>query len=1087
MKHFLSSLLLLTAAVLSGGPNLLRNSDMLEYDKTTFAPRFWNLSKKTNSGVDTKVTPEKGINSLRIDPRALCTTTVPVKGGHIYKCSFLLKTEDFQWMTAASFQILWYKNGRPMFKGKHWAMNIKNTQGGHNWSKIEMANCEVPAGATHAQIRLLQVFHPSGKCWFAKMRMEEQLQGDPFKNRVAQIAPVRNMTMEKAFDEANWKNAVYMDDFLVPHTGLKAKNPTHARIAYDNDAIWVYFRNIQKGIGNAAKKASRFDNQDCVELFFLPPGQEYQYHILLPRVGKLFTCTEKWNDGNWPMKLHPWKDHGIQTKVKLEKDQWLAVIRIPFKSMKTKAPAPDAEWRGNLCRSVFTGGREESAWSFLKEPHFQFTGDFGKFIFATRSPVIRNITISNDGCGAEITNTGRKPESYQISFVRHNDKRSFVATEKKVTVAPGATQVMELIDKTDLASMRYVEIRDSKGKLIRKHCGMPIKEFLAFSVFDPENIRSQTLYLATDTPFFMAMNMRHSLDVVNKKRRHGLILRHEKAFDLYMELPREIKMTGLTFADSWLRPGLVKPTVKPITRNGAKLNLWKFEMPFIVRWKDNAFIFFYECKSAPDKDLTGNYYFVHNGKAMQKHEMKFRTMKIGKIKRNFKRFLVDPGLLTIKMLTWWLPKDTVRNYKKFGFNWLGITVEKMKNKKFYTGNDPKTNEDYYDLLFNDMKRTGEKLYLKTFITSSGPNSWGWTNRDLTARAYDWNGKHPLNQYNYPALCPGYRGKFYEQWVQRLIQCSAFAKYRITWLGLDLELWPPDVWKKICFCERCLKQFKEFCKKHGRTEYINKDPKKIVSAGKDKAFLAFWERYKQYQHSVFITDCAKRVAATVKGEPTTSPWKGFVVSDWRSPGSLDEGTLNLHEVPLYNSPDNNYLKMKRLMEKCNYRKDVVCSTTFGQTDGCPDFHVREEQIKDNIYECAAFGMQGIVWYYVTSMEPRRLKCAIEGLNTLLPLENLIMDGRISKKISSNFPKYPATRLVLGDESLIGVRTYNADQDVKMKIRLTDLKKPVSVYECETGRKIATITPEKPEFTYLAKKHCCRLLYAGPDAKWQKRNK
>ena len=169
------------------------------------------------------------------------------------------------------------------------------------------------------------------------------------------------------------------------------------------------------------------------------------------------------------------------------------------------------------------------------------------------------------------------------------------------------------------------------------------------------------------------------------------------------------------------------------------------------------------------KNLSGSYYFVQNGKEMPRHEMNFRTMKVGKLKKDFKRFLVDPGLLNVKTLTWWLPKNTARSFKRLGFNWVGITVAKAKNKTFYSGNNPKTDEDYYDLLIQDSKRPGGKLFYKTFITSSGPNSWKWTKTDPEPRAKDWFGKHPLNQYNYPALCPSYRGKYFQEWVQRLIE------------------------------------------------------------------------------------------------------------------------------------------------------------------------------------------------------------------------------------------------------------------------------------------------------------------------------
>ena len=135
-------LFLFAALQLFAGQNLIKNPLMLEVNPKTGGPKGWNVNLKSGSGIDTKVTPEKGVNSLRIIGNNAHTTSVKVKGGHIYKCSYLLKTEGFEWMTAASFQILWFKGNKPMFKGKYWNMKIKNIQGGHNWTKVE-----IPAGS----------------------------------------------------------------------------------------------------------------------------------------------------------------------------------------------------------------------------------------------------------------------------------------------------------------------------------------------------------------------------------------------------------------------------------------------------------------------------------------------------------------------------------------------------------------------------------------------------------------------------------------------------------------------------------------------------------------------------------------------------------------------------------------------------------------------------------------------------------------------------------------------------------------------------------------------------------------------------
>ena len=56
---------------------------------------------------------------------------------------------------------------------------------------------------------------------------------------------------------------------------------------------------------------------------------------------------------------------------------------------------------------------------------------------------------------------------------------------------------------------------------------------------------------------------------------------------------------------------------------------------------------------------------------------------------------------------------------------------------------------------------------------------------------------------------------------------------------------------------------------------------------------------------------------------------------------------------------------------------------------------------------------------------------------------------------------------------------------MKIRMEGITKPLSIYECETGKLIGKITPQNPIFSYTIKKHCCRLLDAGTEQQWNER--
>lgn len=101
----LSICLLVLGYYFCHGENLVANGDFLQLDANG-KPAGWRGSVHPDSGPDTGIRPE-GRNSYRLTGDQLLSTTVRgIKPGHVYDCSFILKTEGFKWRTAASFQIL---------------------------------------------------------------------------------------------------------------------------------------------------------------------------------------------------------------------------------------------------------------------------------------------------------------------------------------------------------------------------------------------------------------------------------------------------------------------------------------------------------------------------------------------------------------------------------------------------------------------------------------------------------------------------------------------------------------------------------------------------------------------------------------------------------------------------------------------------------------------------------------------------------------------------------------------------------------------------------------------------------------------
>lgn len=1084
-KSLIFTLLLLFGECFASG-NLIKNGDFLEVDGKG-KPVGWTGGMDPQSGVDTVIHPE-GKNAYRFtDSGNMLSTVVKVEEGKTYKVNYLLKTESFKWLSAASFQILWLgKDGKPLFhdiNGKpNWIMKIKNSQGGHNWTPVEMTGCTAPKNAFFAEIRLGIVFESVGSAWFTGISMVETEAGDSFANRIAAIPYDGKIDMMDFFNEGNWKNSAELADFLLPGTGTRAKYKTNVRIKYDSEAIYLNFQAFQPASDKLnAENRKNMDQQDAIEVFFLPPGAEFQYHLLLNPNGKLFTCTEKWNDGNWPAKLHPWDDNGVETVMEYKPDFWRAGLKIPFKGMRQSIPNEGTAWRASFCRSVYTDKTEFSAWAFLKESHFQFTADFGKIIFSKDMPGLRNIMITADGASMEILNAASKETELGVSFVRHVKDNASLTAPRKLKLTPGENKIYSLQEAAQGADMRFLEIREG-DKILAKHCNMPSKTYLAFGLFDPEGVRGKVINLAVDTPFFMAFNFRHNLD---GKSRHRIIQREDEAFDLYMDVPEGLKLSGMMFdAGDWRQTPLIKPEISPSKNKG--MNAYKFEMPFIINWVEPSFLIFYECSLPEGQDFTSSYYLTRKGEPLQKNELLFRTMKIGKVKKTPERFFHEPTLMGANVLYYWLPKNTIESYRALGLNRICIMVEPGKNTVPYVGDQPKSREDFYDLIFAEMKAKKLPLFISTIQTSAGPQAWIWTDKDPDARAIGIDGKDaPYNQYNYPSLCPTYRGKFFQEYTDRLVNSYAFKKYRCTWLSLDMELWPPDVWSAICYCPRCLEKFKEYCKNH-KAEWAERDPKAVIRENKDEEFRKLWEDFKTESYRDFLATTIDRVKKSVEGCPMTSPRSVFSTSDWTKPKKKYEGLINYFEIANYNSPDVNYKSLQKGIELWGSdRRDLAYSSTLGQTAACPDFHVTPIQVKEQLFEAAAFGMQGMLWYYHLYMEPQRWKYVIEGIDALVRVEDIVLDGYMVKTISADNKELQLTRRDYNDQSVLGVRAYGASSDLVGKITLGNVKRTMEVYDCDTQEKVGTVTPENPVFEIKVPKHRCRLLYVGTAAEWAKR--
>ena len=192
--------------------------------------------------------------------------------------------------------------------------------------------------------------------------------------------------------------------------------------------------------------------------------------------------------------------------------------------------------------------------------------------------------------------------------------------------------------------------------------------------------------------------------------------------------------------------------------------------------------------------------------------------------------------------------------------------------------------------------------------------------------------------------------------------------------------------------------------------------------------------------------------------------------------------------VYHPAEGNYKKLLNTIRNFgSNRGKLATGLSYGQTGGCPDWFMRPEDCKESIFETMIFGTSNVVYYFCTYLEPLRMQKIVEALNTVVPFENIVLDGTLVEDVKASTPDLLLTHRVCGDESLLAVRTYYAQNNVKGVITFDKVSAAMNVYDCETGKKVGAVSPGKPYFTYSIEKKDCRLLYIGTESQWNARFK
>jgi len=158
--------------------------------------------------------------------------------------------------------------------------------------------------------------------------------------------------LDGILDDESWESAKPLSPFYDCSNGKTAQTETRALLTYDNENIYVAFKNSEPAMDAIKCREKARDgavyHDDCVEVFIGAPngnirhfivnsiGTKYDARIFMRVPGDPYRGDAAW-DGNWECAAAQGNDF------------WTAELRIPFSDFEM-GPAQGRDWSVNLAR-----------------------------------------------------------------------------------------------------------------------------------------------------------------------------------------------------------------------------------------------------------------------------------------------------------------------------------------------------------------------------------------------------------------------------------------------------------------------------------------------------------------------------------------------------------------------------------------------------------------------------------------------------------------------------------------------------------------------------------------------------------------
>lgn len=1043
------------------GPNVVVNGGFesgVDAWKPGSPPESWSMDKADTLMpgelvIDTQVR-RSGRASVRISNSTHgIYQRIPVTPGQLYNARFWTKSK----LTSGGFglHIFWLDA-----QGK-WVANARGQQITHganvysitDWREVRIDNVRAPDTAVQAQLTTISIIDADhhmveGEYWIDDVSMTIA-PADHSKDQyraTARIQPARGApVIDGKLDDPAWTKSTAIGSFTRQKDKTVSPLQTSAAITYDHDALYLGIVALGPKPGSA--------------------GWDDIFEIMLQK--KRFAFNVK---GEIDSK----QSAGWQVAIQPENKAWVAEVRIPFTSLGITSPKPGDIWDFNIVRH-HAADNKTSSWA-PGDP-----GGIGSLVFGSRNAHAGDAAFSPMEVSVEIINSTDKPAKAVARINRQDGGVYWQYADAQVSLAPGESrQILLPAINEDDPGFSWLSVEADGQLLLREGC-IPQKEYAAVDWNDPLNVLGRRLYIANDLPTYKPIQTNHNFPggIAGPQ----LIERDQRPVDLIVELPEGFRATHVVqFLNNWRWWNPVEPAeVRSISDGGRKMRQYRFELPCILNNSENSTMVFFETDLPAGTHAAGKCFLQWDTGRQPSQPLDIEVITVGRMPP-FKRLFNGIYYAEAELLLTWLP-EIGRDYPTLGLNRVEIDPDPGSGGAQGGAGKGPSRRHWFDRLVKQARSGG--LYMASSPSQSTPWAQNWMAADPSARALDINGE-PIMDYGNPSLCPLYRGHKFQEHIDKLTTGPAFNEYGLTWLAIDLELWSDEAWAKGCYCPRCLEAYPKFMNDHhpdatpGDPRLFMKDPEA------NRVQAAYWKEFRRWSKNDFIRSFRTPLIECIKKHGQTSgPRPGLLVSEWLFPTKSLFDVVDYFEVNCYRKPAEVARRLGIALQTSDGRKNIVAAQGFGQTYGL-DAMLTPQDMIDSIHEAAAAGVQGMVWYDATSLDALKLKTLVDACRSIQPFEDIIVDGTCTVTIPTTPEPASARQIKLNDEALLIVRNYGGTAAATAEVSLPEsLTSDLVVYDVQTLQQLVTSGQNTNKINVPLEPDQARLLYIGPDQKWQLR--